>query len=162
MRRETSIAIRLPPLTLDQHLKRQVAHEAEDVRVQFRTPHSLHRALSVAIVEDGYGPRGRSRWVGEAMERMLNDPVHQDVVTPHGQIIRHAAYKAQALEMAGYDEPMVKDVVILPRNTWRKAWHAMVKTMLYGDQLIPPEHPEITVGDVIRVSILYRLQHRGG
>lgn len=158
MLRDVRIPLSLPPVEKHEALKRGVWGALEGVRVQFRTPQSVHRALSIALVESGYGSRGRSRWVEEAIVSMLDDPIHKDVWGADGNLLRHAAYKAQIIEMAYYDEPMVKDTVILSQATWRRAWRAMVEAMLYGDRLDPPEYPEVGVGDVIRVAILHRLK----
>jgi len=147
-----------PVVTFDPiDLRATKPREGRDLRVQYRVPDSVQRGIYQALLDESYGVREYGRWVDEAINLMLDAPVNQDFCNEDGTMLRHAAYKPQILEMAMFEDRMVKGAVSLPMTTWRRAWHAMVSAMLYGDALDEPEYPAITLSDVIRVAALYRI-----
>ena len=119
----------------------------DSLRTPFRITPELKKALTLRLLDEGYGIKGKSRWVAEAIQSMVDDP-------------RYAAtniYKAQILELAHSRQLNASDVANLPYPVWVHAWHAMLDTMKYGSTLEPPEYVEVTLSDVLHIAILNRL-----
>jgi hypothetical protein len=122
----------------------------EIVRTPFRIAPELKKALTLQLLDEGYGIKGKSRWVAEAIRAMIEDP-------------RYTAtniYKAQILEFAYFRRVSTADSVNLPGPVRVQAWHAMLDTMKYGATLTPPEYAEVTISDVLHIAILSRLSAR--
>jgi hypothetical protein len=118
-----------------------------NLRTSFRITPELKKALTLRLLDEGYGIKGKSRWITEAIQSMIADP-------------RYTAtniYKAQILELARTRQPDASDVANLPHPVWIHAWHAMLDTMKYGATLDPPEYAEVTLSDVLHTAILNRL-----
>lgn len=45
-----------------------------------KLPHSAHQAMLEKIIRDGYGMRGKSKWISEAVERFLQIPNYPELV----------------------------------------------------------------------------------
>lgn len=119
----------------------------KNLRTPFRITPELKKALTLRLLDDGYGIKGKSRWVAEAIQAMIDDP-------------RYAVtniYKAQILELAHSRQINSSDIVNLPYPLWVNAWHAMLDTMKYGATLEPPEYVEVTISDVLHIAIMNRL-----
>ncbi len=120
---------------------------AEHIKTAFRITPDLKKAMTLELVNSGYGIKGKSRWVTEAVQTMFGDP-------------RYAStniYYAQILEFAHTRQTNAADSVNLPYPAWVRAWHAMLDTMKYGAALPSPEYEEVTISDVLHIAILNRL-----
>lgn len=118
-----------------------------NLRTPFRITLELKKALTLRLLNEGYGIKGKSRWVTEAVQSMVDDP-------------RYATtniYKAQILELAYSRQVNASDVANLPYPVWVHSWHAMLDTMKYGASLDPPEYVEVTISDILHIAILNRL-----
>lgn len=51
-----------------------------NVRTTVRLPHALRQAMSQKIIKEGYGFRGKSKWVTEAIESLLKMNNYPDYV----------------------------------------------------------------------------------
>jgi hypothetical protein len=118
------------------------------VRTPFRITLELKRSLTLRLLDEGYGIKGKSRWIVEAVQLIIEDHRYKST----------NIYKAQILEFASTRQANGSDSVNLPYTTWVHAWHAMLDTMKYGASLEPPEFVEVTVSDVLHIAILNRLQ----
>ena len=126
----------------------EVRRESSEVlRTPFRITPDLKKALTMELVNSGYGIKGKSRWVSEAVQSMLDDPRYDT----------SNIYYAQILEFAHTRQANAADSVNLPYPVWVHAWHAMLDTMKYGAALTPPEYVEVTISDVLHIAILNRL-----
>lgn len=121
--------------------------QRDTLRTPFRITLELKKALTLRLLDEGYGIKGKSRWVSEAIQTMVDDPRYTTT----------NIYKAQILEIAHMHQPNASDVANLPYPVWIHAWHAMVDTMKYGATLDPPEYAEVTLSDVLHIAILNRL-----
>lgn len=131
-------------LLLPDEIKRETS---EVIRTPFRITPELKKALTLQLLDSGYGIKGKSRWVAEALQTMIEDP-------------RYAAtniYKAQILEFTYSRHVNTADSVNLHYLIWVQAWHTMLDTMKYGATLTPPEYVEVTISDVLHIAILNRL-----
>ncbi len=45
-----------------------------------KVPKSLHQAMLERVIKDGYGMRGKSKWINEAIERFLLIPNYPELV----------------------------------------------------------------------------------
>lgn len=117
------------------------------LRTPFRITLELKKALTLRLLDESYGIKGKSRWVTEAIQTMIADPRYQET----------NIYKAQILELAHSRQLNASDVVNLPYSVWVHAWHGMLDTMKYGSTLQPPEYVEVTISDVLHIAILNRL-----
>ena len=45
-----------------------------------KVPKSLHQAMLERIIKDGYGMRGKSKWINEAIEKFLQTPNYPELV----------------------------------------------------------------------------------
>lgn len=109
-------------------------------RTAFKLPRSLRdRYIAQVNNSEGYGPRGKSRWVREAIERLFtDDPGLQQVGHAREHEIRDAF-----------------DNVIFDTRT-----EAMVQT---GIHLLRSQYPlwEGVQGDIVRAAIVHRLKKEG-
>jgi hypothetical protein len=53
----------------------------QNITTTFKLPSSICQKLLEQVVKDGYGLRGKSRWVKEAVENFLKMPNHPELVT---------------------------------------------------------------------------------
>ena len=125
-----------------------VRKESQDVlRTPFRISPDIKKALTMELVRSGYGIKGKSRWITEAVQLMLDDPRYTS----------SNIYYAQILEFAHMRNANAADSVNLPYPVWVHAWHAMLDAMKYGAALTPPEYVEVTISDILHIAILNRL-----
>lgn len=54
---------------------------ADKIKITFVVPQSLQEELRRQVISDGYGMRGKSKWVGEAIENLLKLGSYPDLVT---------------------------------------------------------------------------------
>jgi hypothetical protein len=52
----------------------------DKVKISFVLPQGLQKDLKERIVQDGYSLKGKSQWVSEAIERLLNKESYIDLV----------------------------------------------------------------------------------
>lgn len=116
-------------------------------RTPFRITPELKKVLTLELINSGYGIKGKSRWVTEAIQAMLDDP----------RYTTRKIYHAQILEYVHTHNEKSADSVNLPYPVWVQAWHAMLDTMRYGASLTPPEYAEVTISSVLHIAILNRL-----
>jgi hypothetical protein len=50
------------------------------VKLSFGLPEELHKELQQKVIDDGYGMRGKSKWIGEAISQFLNFDTFIDLV----------------------------------------------------------------------------------
>lgn len=119
------------------------------VKLYFRLDKGLKKQMTMTLVSSGYGVKGKTKWVCEALEMMFNDPRfdHPDAKIFHAQIS----------ELAHSRSSDVGDSITIPKHLWVSVWHTMINTMLYGASLPVPEYVEVTLSDVVVASILNRL-----
>lgn len=49
-------------------------------KVVFKVPDAMQQELRRQVIEDGYGMRGKSKWVSEAIERLLSNNSYAEYV----------------------------------------------------------------------------------
>jgi len=119
------------------------------VPVTYRLPNGMKEAMLEAVVmRDKYGLKGKSRWIGEAVQDFLHEK----------------SWKDQVLDvdmMKGKEE---KDVVYLPELQKIELSDARTEVLTYLNQMceqgIRQENLNkmtITVSSIIRAAIVWRL-----
>lgn len=115
--------------------------ESGEQRTSITITPAVKKALTIRTVEDGYGMRGKSRWIADAAEAFLANPY----------------WKPGVLEVQGVREKTVTDSITLRMETWVKLWRAAIEVALYGAEQDPPEYHEISVSLIVRAAIVWRL-----
>jgi len=121
--------------------------EQNTVLTSFRITHELKKSLTLELLNHGHGIKGKSQWVAEAVQIMVNDP----------RFVHSKIYHAQILEIANTRNETKADLVTLPQDVWASAWNARLDAMKYGAALTPPEYTELTLSDVLHIATLNRL-----
>lgn len=116
-------------------------------KLSFRLPSRLKQDLAVRVVYDGYGFRGKSRWVGEALEGFLADP----------------SWKAQVIDgdMAGGNDEL--DVVHFHPNQMRNLTKATKEAETYwrkeieeGARYDQMDNVSVSMASIVRAAIVWR------
>ncbi len=104
-------------------------------KITFVVPQSLQQELRHKVINDGYGMRGKSKWVSEAIERLLQIDNYADLV-----------YLGD--EMKGFEKVETISIERSLKKTLDQAIHDIRK-----------QHPllEGVQSGIIRTSILQRL-----
>lgn len=84
-------------------------------RIPFRLPKHLKRQLQRSMVDDGYGLKGKSRWIIEAIESLFTDPSWLSQVLDGDIIEGHEATEDAYLPIEIYEktERHLKALVIV-------------------------------------------------
>lgn len=108
---------------------------ANKVKITFVVPEKLQQDMRQQIIADGFGMRGKSRWVAEAIEILLAMPNVSDLVQVGD-------------EMHGFEKA---ETIVVPLDLKRTLDEAMIA--------IRRNHPALegVQSRIIRTSILQRL-----
>lgn len=104
-------------------------------KIIFVVPTSLQQELRERVIKDGYGFRGKSKWVAEAIDRLLTNKKFPEFVN-------------YSDEMSNFDK---RETVVIEASLYRKLQDAIL--------LIRKEFPllEGVKSHVVRTAILQRL-----
>jgi metal-responsive CopG/Arc/MetJ family transcriptional regulator len=105
------------------------------VMTSIKLQKNLHRRLQQRIIEDGYGMRGKSKWIIEAIESLLT-------LTDYPSLVDIAEDMDQLSEMVS---------IRLPENLIVRIEHAIIQ--------VRKQYPSIegVKSNLIRASIIQRL-----
>lgn len=130
----------------------------ETVRTSFRVSKRVKHAVSVRVVADGYGMRGKSRWITVAINEFLNPSVWQkfQVSASEGA----APWKRIIIdnEMIMKDASTIPEAVHIEKELWVRLWRAALDAVIYGSELDAPVYLELSVASVIRAAIMWKLE----
>lgn len=133
-------------------LEREMAADRSIERTTFRLSPEARKAMLVAMVEQGYTLKNKSKWVQDAIEMFLAPETWQ-----LGSIGNLETWKRIVIDTALQREAMRQEVVMIPGALRRRVWRAAVDAALYGAELDDPVHIEISIAAVIRAAIIWRI-----
>ena len=117
-------------------------------RTVFGLSPSVKKAMDMRIVEDGYGLRGKSRWIKDAVEEFL-DPKTWGEMAPD-------AWKRIALDIELLRGETIKEGVDLDPKFRLKAWRSALEAMIYGLDQEDPIYVELSVPSILRAAITWK------
>lgn len=128
------------------------------VRTSFRLSKDVKQAMQVRITQDGYGLRGKSRWITTAVTEFLGHDTWVGLpsssvglaVTPWKRIVIDK-------EMAYKEKDTVPDAINVTKDLWIMLWRSAMGAALYGAELDDPVYLEISVAAIIRAAITWKL-----
>lgn len=122
----------------------------ESERTTFRISKPAKHAMDMMVIEDGYGMRGKSRWIMGAVETFLSPETWGEG--------REQIWKRIVIDTELYKEALVKDAINIPEKTRVVLWHAAISAALYGAELDEdPVYLEISISSVIRAAVMWKI-----
>lgn len=85
--------------------------------VTAKLPESVHQTLLEKIIKDGYGMRGKSRWVQEALEQFLslnNYPELVDIATEMNEMTSVISIRVAPMLLQNLDKAIIAVRKIYP------------------------------------------------
>ncbi len=126
-------------------------------RTTFRLSAEAKRQMSIRIMEDGYGMRGKSNWVSDTL-RVFIDPETWMLNVKNDSPIE--GWKRIVIDTEILREKLVVDAVNLTNEIRRILWRSAIEAAIYGSEMDEPEYLDISSASVIRAAIMWRLSNR--
>lgn len=124
----------------------------ESDRTTFRLSQAAKRSMDIRVTQDGYGLRGKSRWIMNTVEEFL-DPTTWSIPGEQSAQI----WKRIVIDTELHKEPLVKDAINLPEDLRITLWRAAIEAALYGAEMDEPAYLEISISSVIRAAVMWKL-----
>jgi hypothetical protein len=121
-------------------------------RTTIRLSKQEKQAMDMRVIQDGYGMRGKSRWIMNVVSEFL-DPETWDIPGLDGSKIWQRIVVDTELQR----EVMVKDAVNIGEEMRKKLWRAAIDSALYGATLDEPVYLEVTIASVIRAAVMWKI-----
>ena len=136
-----------PGLTLSE-IKRSHSDQ-EKKRCSVLITEEMKRGMSFSVVDEGFGMRGKSAWVANAITEFLGAQL------PHV----NQPWKVMVIQTEVYfkNKKGVRETFQIDEVDWIRAWRAAIDTALFGATLEDPVYMEISVSSVIRSAISWKL-----
>lgn len=140
--------------------------DSDTIRTTFKIDRAAKKKMDSRVKMDGYGPRGKSRWIIDAAFDLIdeNSSWENSVVADYEEskgVVPHP-WKAIIVdtEIYGGDHDLVKEGVTLPRDIRTQLWRYAVDAMQYAAYLDDPAYGELSmsVGSVLRAGVTWRLE----
>jgi hypothetical protein len=124
-------------------------------RTTFRLSPAAKYAMDIRVAQDGYGLRGKSRWIMDAVNEFLNSKtwVKSGIANPH-------IWKRIVIDTELQRETMVKDAINLTDEMRIHLWRAAIDAALYGAESEEPVYLEISIASVIRAAVMWKLSQK--
>lgn len=84
------------------------------IRTPVRLPKKLKDELDKAIILDGYGFKGRSLWVNDAIEKLLVIDTFYDLVILDDEL--HGAFVPDSFSLSRHIRDLLDDAIVLVRK----------------------------------------------
>lgn len=110
------------------------------------------QAVNMTVVREGYGLRGKSRWITDAINEFLSNETWGGLTQEKGGI-----WKRIVVDTETHKEPLTKDAINIDEEIRIKLWHASIEAALYGAELDEPIYLEISASSIIRAAIMWKL-----
>lgn len=123
-------------------------------RTTFRLSAQAKRQMSIRIMEDGYGMRGKSDWVSDTLKLFINPETWVLDVKGESPI---EGWKRIVIDTELLREKLVVDAVNLTEDIRRMLWQSSIDAAIYGSKMDEPEYLDISSASVIRAAIMWRL-----
>jgi len=128
----------------------QLRDKQDSERTTFRISKPVKHAMDMMVIQDGYGLRGKSRWIMDAVDSFL------DPKTWGGSDIQ--IWKRIVIDTELYKETLIKDAINIPERTKITLWRAAIASALYGAEMPEQEvYLEISISSVIRAAVMWKL-----
>lgn len=126
-------------------------------RTTFRLSAEAKRQMSIRIMEEGYGMRGKSNWVSDTLIAFI-DPETWVLNVKNDAPIE--GWKRIVIDTELLKEKLVVDAVNLTDDVRRILWRSAIEAAIYGSEMDEPEYLDISSASVIRAAIMWRLSDR--
>lgn len=121
-------------------------------RTTYRISPQAKQAMNVRLTQDGYGLRGKSRWIGDVINAFLSKETWGSLAQEDGGI-----WKRIVVDIEARKETLVKDAINVDESLRIRLWHASIDAALYGAKLEEPVYLEISISSIIRAAIMWKL-----
>ncbi len=121
-------------------------------RTTFRLSKAAKHAMDIRVIQDGYGLRGKSRWIMDAANEFLDTKTWARPGLENPQI-----WKRIVLDTEFQREPMLKDAINITNEMRVRLWRAAIDAVLYGAELEEPVYLEVSIASVIRAAVMWKL-----
>ncbi|AOV18829.1 hypothetical protein BJI67_16455 (plasmid) [Acidihalobacter aeolianus] len=133
--------------------------ESRSSRTTFYLPKSVRDALQIRVLTDGYGARGKGRWIEDTINWFLDPEISGLGRLPgSGDVAAKHAWKALVCYTGAIKgEKIVRDLIFINPATHHRLWKASLEAALYGIDLDPPIYLDASLSSVLRAAIVWRL-----
>jgi hypothetical protein len=121
-------------------------------RTTFRLSKAAKHAMDIRVAQDGYGLRGKSRWIMDAVNEFLDPKTWGRPGLENPRI-----WKRIVLDTELQRERMLKDAINLTDEMRVRLWRAAIDAVLYGAEIEEPVYLEISIASVIRAAVMWKL-----
>lgn len=121
-------------------------------RTTYRISPHAKQAMNVRLTQDGYGLRGKSRWIRDVITTFLAKETWGSLAQEEGGIWKRIVVDTEARR-----EVLIKDAINVDENLRITLWHASIDAALYGAKLEEPVYLEISISSIIRAAIMWKL-----
>lgn len=121
-------------------------------RTTYRISPQAKQAMNVRLTQDGYGLRGKSRWIGDVINAFLSNETWGSLAQEEGGIWKRIVVDTEARK-----ETLIKDAINVDESLRIRLWHASIDAALYGAKLEEPVYLEISISSIIRAAIMWKL-----
>lgn len=121
-------------------------------RTTYRISPQAKQAMNVRLTQDGYGLRGKSRWIGDVIKAFLSKETWGSLAQEEGGIWKRIVVDTEARR-----ETLIKDAINVDESLRVTLWHASIEAALYGARLEDPVYLEISISSIIRAAIMWKL-----
>ena len=126
-------------------------------RTTFRLSAEAKRLMSIRIMEDGYGMRGKSIWVTETLHEFLDPKTWELKVNQDPPL---GSWKRIVIDTELLREKLVVDAVNLTDDVRCSLWKSAIDVAIYGSEMDEPEYLDISSASVIRAAIMWKLWNK--
>ncbi len=121
-------------------------------RTTFRIFKYAKKAMDIRVVEDGYGFRGKSRWITDITNEFIDPATWAKLGIENTKIWQRIVIDTELQR-----ENMVKDAINISEEMRIQLCKASIEAALYGASLDEPIYLEITISSIIRAAIMWKI-----
>jgi hypothetical protein len=121
-------------------------------RTTFRIFKYAKKAMDMRVIQDGYGFRGKSRWIMDITNEFIDPKTWDNLSIENTKIWQRIVIDTELQK-----ENMVKDAINISEEMRIQLCKASIEAALYGASLEEPIYLEITIASIIRAAIMWKI-----
>ena len=126
------------------------------VRTTFRLSKEAKKQMTIQIAQEGYGMRGKSKWVSETLLEFIDSKTWNLNIKQNEPI---NSWMRIVIDTELLREKLVVDAVNLEESIRIKLWKSAIDVAIYGSELDEPEYLDISSASVIRAAIMWKISN---